>query len=40
MHQAYLKNPQGIFDLSKKDLPFTENVLTFSKNILPFTKNI
>ena len=40
MHQAYFKNPQDIWDLSKKGLPFTKNILPFSKNILPFTKNI
>ena len=40
MHQAYLKNPQDIRDLSKNILPFSKNILLFPKNILPFTKNI
>ena len=40
MHQAYLKNPQDIWDLFIKSLPFTENILPFTKNNLPFTKNI
>ena len=30
MHQAYSKNPQDIWDLSKKVLPFTKNILPFS----------
>ena len=40
MHQAYFKNTQVIWDLSKNILPFSKNILLFSKNILPFTKNI
>ena len=46
MHQAYFKNPQDIWDLSKKGLQFTKNNLPllktcyhFLKTILPFTKN-
>ena len=35
MHQAYLKNPQDIWDLSKNILPFSKNILPFTKNILP-----
>ena len=40
MHQAYFKNPQDIWDLFIKGLPFSKNNLPFTKNILPFTKNI
>ena len=40
MHQAYFKNSQDIWDLSKNNLPFTKNILPYSKNILPFTTNI
>ena len=35
MHQAYLTNPQDIWDLSKNNLPFSKNILPFTKNILP-----
>ena len=34
MHQAYFKNPQDIWDLSKNNLPFSKNILPFTKNIL------
>ena len=40
MHQAYFKNPQDIWDLSKKGLPFSKNNFPFTENILSFTKNI
>ena len=40
MHQPYFKNPQDIWDLLIKGLPFTINNLPFTKNILPFIKNI
>ena len=38
MHQAYFENPQDIWDLFIKGLPFTKNILPFNKNILPFNK--
>ena len=40
IHQAYLKNPQDIWDLFIKGLPFTKNNLPITKKILPFIKNI
>ena len=35
MHQAYFKNPQDIWDLSKNNSPFSKNILPFTKHILP-----
>ena len=37
-YEAYFENPQDIWDLYIKGLPFTKNNLPFTKNILPFTK--
>ena len=40
MDQAYFKNPQDIWDLFVKSLPFTKKNLPLTKNILPFTNDI
>ena len=40
MHQAYFKNPQDIWDLSKNNLPFSKNILPFTKNILTYVIKI
>ena len=38
MHQAYLKNPQDIWDLSKKGLPFSKTTYNLLKTYYHFLK--